>query len=80
LEIEREAIRREKDKAKASDLSREIADLEGKRNELKAKWQNEKNVIQGIRQAKENIEKFKTEAEHYERRWTSSHGLYCPRS
>lgn len=67
LEIEREAIRREKDKQKESELSKEIADLTGKRNELKAKWENEKAVIQGLRQEKENIEKFKHEAEQAER-------------
>ena len=67
LEIEREAIRREKDKAKEVDLSKEIADLTGKRNDLKAKWENEKGVIQGLREEKENIEKFKVEAEQAER-------------
>ncbi len=67
LEIEREAIRREKDKVKETELSKEIADLEGKRNELKAKWQNEKNVIQGIQKEKENIERYRTEAEQLER-------------
>ncbi|MEP1096799.1 MAG: ATP-dependent chaperone ClpB [Cyclobacteriaceae bacterium] len=67
LEIEREAIRREKDKHKESELSKEIADLEGERNELKAKWENEKNVIQGLRSAKENIEQLKNEAENAER-------------
>ncbi|MEP5610954.1 MAG: ATP-dependent chaperone ClpB [Cyclobacteriaceae bacterium] len=67
LEIEREAIRREKDKRKESELSKEIADLEGERNELKAKWENEKNVIQGLRSAKEKIEQLKNEAENAER-------------
>ena len=67
LEIEREAIRREKDKLKESELSREIAELSEKRNDLKAKWQNEKNVIQGLRQEKENIEAYKVEAEQAER-------------
>jgi len=67
LEIEREAIRREKDKRKESELSKEIADLEGERNELKAKWENEKNVIQGLRSAKEKIEELKSEAENAER-------------
>ena len=41
LEIEQEAIRRENDQVKALDLSHTIADLEGTRNELKAKWENE---------------------------------------
>ncbi len=67
LEIEREAIRREKDKVKEVELSKEIADLTGKRNELKAKWENEKGVIQGLRDEKENIEKYKLEAEQAER-------------
>ena len=67
LEIEREAIRREKDKPKENELSKEIADLESQRKELKAQWENEKGVIQGIRQEKENIETFKTEAEQLER-------------
>ncbi len=66
-EIEREAIRRERDKIKEADLSRELAELEGRRNELKAKWENEKSVIQGIRKEKENLESFKTEAEQLER-------------
>ena len=67
LEIEREAIRREKDKPKEIELSKEIADLTGKRNELKAKWENEKSVIQGLREEKENIEQYKLEAEQAER-------------
>ncbi|MFM7327576.1 MAG: Clp protease N-terminal domain-containing protein, partial [Bacteroidota bacterium] len=43
LEIEREAIRREKDKDKEAELSREIADLSGQRNALKARWESEKS-------------------------------------
>ena len=67
LEIEREAIRREKNKEKEKELNREIADLEAERNELKAKWNNEKSVIQGLREAKESIENYKIEAEKAER-------------
>lgn len=67
LEIEREAIRREKNKEKEKQLNKEIADLESERGELKAKWDNEKSVIQGLREEKENIEKYKTEAEQAER-------------
>ena len=67
LEIEREAIRREKDKVKEQDLSRQIAEFSEKRNDLKAKWEAEKGVIQGIRKEKENIERFKLEAEQAER-------------
>ncbi|WP_462253738.1 ATP-dependent chaperone ClpB [Ekhidna sp.] len=67
LEIEREAIRREKNKEKEKHLNKDIANLEAERNDLKAKWDNEKSVIQGIRQEKENIEQYKTEAEQAER-------------
>lgn len=67
LEIEREAIRREKNKEKEKQLNKELADLESERNELKAKWENEKSVIQGLRKAKEDIEEFKHEAEQAER-------------
>ena len=68
LEIEREAIRRENDQAKALDLSRAIADLEGRRNELKTKWENEKGIIHGIRKQKEVIENLKIQADQMERR------------
>ncbi len=67
LEIERAAIRRENDKEKESALSKELAELSETRNELKAKWQNEKNTIDGIRKAKENIETFKLQADQAER-------------
>ncbi|WP_420317372.1 ATP-dependent chaperone ClpB [Ekhidna sp.] len=67
LEIEREAIRREKNKDKEKQLNKEIANLDGERKELKAKWDNEKSVIQGLREQKENIENYKLEAEKAER-------------
>ena len=67
LEIEQEAIRRENDQVKALDLSRTIADLEGARDELKAKWENEKGIIHGIRRQKEAIESFKIQADQMER-------------
>ncbi|MBS1489839.1 MAG: ATP-dependent chaperone ClpB [Bacteroidetes bacterium] len=67
LEIEREAIRREKDKEKESSLSKEIAELSEQRNSLKAKWESEKEVVQGIRWEKEAMEKLKYEAEQAEK-------------
>lgn len=67
LEIEREAIRRENNKDKESLLSKQLADLTEERNELKAKWENEKNVIEGIQGEKENIDRFRLEAEQAER-------------
>lgn len=67
FEIEREAIRREKDNHKEKELNKEIADLSDRRNDLKAKWENEKSVIHGLQHEKENIEKYKLEAEQAER-------------
>jgi ATP-dependent Clp protease ATP-binding subunit ClpB len=67
LEIEREAIRREKDKEKESVLSKSIAELSEERNSLKAKWESEKQVVHGIQREKENIDRLKTEAEQAEK-------------
>ncbi|MGL1889279.1 MAG: ATP-dependent chaperone ClpB [Reichenbachiella sp.] len=67
LEIEREAIRREKNKEREKYLSREISDTSVTRDDLKAKWENEKSVITGIQSTKEAIEGYKTEAEQAER-------------
>lgn len=67
LEIEREAIRREKNKEKEKHLNKEIANMEEERKELKAKWDNEKSIIQGLRETKEHIEQYKAEADQAER-------------
>ena len=67
LEIEREAIKRENDKKKLGDLNKEIAELADQRSDLRAKWQGEKEVVDGIQQAKNKIENFKFEAEQAER-------------
>ncbi|MCH8317996.1 MAG: AAA family ATPase, partial [Bacteroidetes bacterium] len=67
LEIEREAIKREKDKEKEKRLSKAIADLTGQKNGLKAKWENEKSIIENIQKEKENIEQYKLQAEQAER-------------
>lgn len=67
LEIEREAIRREKDKEKEAILTRDIAELAEQRNSLKAKWESEKEVVHGIQKEKENIDRLKFEAEQAEK-------------
>jgi ATP-dependent Clp protease ATP-binding subunit ClpB len=67
LEIEREAIRREDNKDREAVLSKELAELGTQRDELKAKWEGEKSVLTNIQTEKENIERFKTEAEQAER-------------
>jgi ATP-dependent Clp protease ATP-binding subunit ClpB len=67
LEIEREAIKRENDKRKLEDLGREIAELNDKRADLRAQWQSEKDVVENIQKAKEEIEQLKFSAEQAER-------------
>ncbi len=70
LEIEKEAIRREKDEESLKRLSvieQELADLREQGSELKAHWQIEKELIQTIQKAKEDIERLKIEADRAER-------------
>ncbi|MFQ3326441.1 MAG: ATP-dependent Clp protease ATP-binding subunit ClpB [Salibacteraceae bacterium] len=67
LEIEREGIKREGDKKKLKFLGEEIANLSEHRDQLKAKWQGEKQVIDGTQQVKESIEQLKFEAQQAER-------------
>lgn len=67
LEIEIEAIKREKDTKKLKFLKEELANVKEKRNEINAKWTSEKEIVDKVQSAKENIEKFKLEAERAER-------------
>jgi len=67
LEIEIEAIKREKDEVKLKTLRSDLANLKEERNELHAQWKNEKDVVDNIQQAKQDIEQFKLEAERAER-------------
>ena len=67
LEIEIEAIKREDDKAKLKLLNVELANLKEERNEIFAKWESEKTVIENIQKTKLDIENFKQEAERAER-------------
>ncbi|WP_019669489.1 ATP-dependent chaperone ClpB [Eudoraea adriatica] len=67
LEIEIEAIKREDDKAKLKLLNVDLANLKEERNEIFAKWESEKTVIENIQKTKLDIENFKQEAERAER-------------
>ncbi|OGX82217.1 ATP-dependent chaperone ClpB [Hymenobacter lapidarius] len=67
LEIEREAIRREENRDREAVLSKELAELNDKRDTLKARWESEKAVLTGIQTQKTAIEQFKLEAEQAER-------------
>ncbi len=70
LEIEREALKREKDDASAKrleELQDELSQLNAERSTLRTHWDIEKEKIQKIRTMKSEIENLKLEAEKYER-------------
>jgi ATP-dependent Clp protease ATP-binding subunit ClpB len=67
LEIEREAIRREGDKEKIKLLGAEIATLSEQRSSLRARWEEERSLVQAIQKQKELIEQFRFEADRAER-------------
>ena len=67
LEIEREAIKRENDEVKLRDLNTEIANLSVERDTLKAKWMEEKEVVEKIQNGKAEIDNLKQLAERAER-------------
>jgi len=68
LEIEREALRRDGDSAKEEAVIREIADLQAKRDELKAAWSSEKDMIEKVQEKKEEVESLRFEADEAERK------------
>jgi len=63
LEIEREAIKREKDEVKLKSLNEEISNLSEERNQLRARWQSEKDIVERIQAKKNEIEQLKFEDE-----------------
>ena len=67
LEIEREAIKRENDAVKLKELNTEISNLVVQRDTFKAKWQQEKEVVERVQSAKSEIENLKSAAEKAER-------------
>lgn len=67
LEIEREAIKRENDEDKLKQLNTEIANLSVQRDTFKAKWKEEKEIVEKVQNGKAAIEQLKQEAEKAER-------------
>jgi ATP-dependent Clp protease ATP-binding subunit ClpB len=70
LEIEREALRKEKDKAsreRLEKLDKELADLKGDHTRLMARWQQEKEAIQRQRKLKEELEQLRLEIDRAQR-------------
>ena len=67
LEIEREAIKRENDKKKEKEISKEIAEFTAEKSGLQAKWEAEKYHVDAIQEAKKDIDQLKIKAEQAER-------------
>jgi ATP-dependent Clp protease ATP-binding subunit ClpB len=67
LEIEKQAMLREKDQEKANKISEELANLEELRNSLKARWENERNIVLNVQKAKEEIEQLNLQSSKAER-------------
>jgi ATP-dependent Clp protease ATP-binding subunit ClpB len=67
LEIEREAMKREKDQDKVKVLNEELANMEEKRQGIKAQWEDEREVVLGVQKAKEELEQLKQEGNRAER-------------
>jgi len=68
LEIEREAIKREKDKEKLASLTKSIEELSAQRDIQRAKWQEEKGVLEEIQKKKSLMEELRVAAAEAERR------------
>ena len=67
LQIEREAIKREHDKAKLSSIEEQLNALQAEAKEMNARWEKEKGYVATIQNEKANIEQMKREAEIAER-------------
>ncbi|MDE3250626.1 MAG: ATP-dependent chaperone ClpB [Bacteroidota bacterium] len=67
LEIEREAIKRENNPEQLKELNTEIANLSVARDTFRAKWKEEKEIVEKVQNAKASIEQYKLEAEKAER-------------
>tara|TARA_R110002050_G_scaffold295707_1_gene454863 strand:+ start:662 stop:3277 length:2616 start_codon:yes stop_codon:yes gene_type:complete len=67
LEIELEAIKREGDTLRQNSIKEELKDLNEHRSSFNAQWQSEKEIVDGIQKAKEEIEALKQKAEQAER-------------
>ncbi|MBX2816519.1 MAG: ATP-dependent chaperone ClpB [Saprospiraceae bacterium] len=67
LEIEREALKREKDSDKIGEITEQIANAKEKLDALRAQWENERNVVDAVQKIKKEIEDLELEASKAER-------------
>ena len=67
LEIEREAVKRDGVQGKPEQIDEKIARLGEERNELRARWEQEKEIIRTIRDTREHMDQLRIRAENLER-------------
>ena len=67
LEIEREAIKREKDERKLDAMNKQIQDVQEKLDGLRAKWQSEKEIVEAIQNCKQKLEELQIQYQKAER-------------
>jgi len=67
LEIEREAMKRENDESKLSRINEDLANQEERRQSLRARWENEREIVLGIQKTKGEIEQLKQDGQRAER-------------
>ena len=66
-EIAREAVKREGDAQQTAEITERLANLEEERDRLRAKWEQERDLVRTIKDARAQIDALKTEAEEFER-------------
>jgi ATP-dependent Clp protease ATP-binding subunit ClpB len=67
LEIEREAIKRENDVRKLDVLNKTIGDLREKLDNLRSKWQTEKDIVEAMQNCKQKLEELQIQYQRAER-------------
>jgi ATP-dependent Clp protease ATP-binding subunit ClpB len=67
LEIEREAMKREKEPTQLSSINKQLSNYEEQRQQIKIKWEAEKAVVLGVQKAKEAMEQLKLAGSRAER-------------
>ncbi len=66
-EIAREAVKREGDDAQVEEITQQLANLEEERDRLRARWEQERDLVTTIKESKAEIDRLKTEAADLER-------------
>ncbi len=67
LEIEREAVKHESDEGRTARINEQIANLDAERTEFRARWQRERELIQAVQSAREEMDAVRVEADQKER-------------